>query len=167
MNPTNSNHNPSQTNLKTKWIYLSIIALLIISNVVLYLRSKELSSTTTQQALLIISTDSTKQQVENEYNAALARLDNLISDNKQLDSVVNNKNSELEHLKKEIKKIVGNKNATKEQLAKALEMIKNFNAEIRIYEDQIASLKKENLHNCLAYLQICLFLPLFVSNSTF
>ena len=145
MNPTNSNHNPSQTNLKTKWIYLSIIALLIISNVVLYLRSKELSSTTTQQALLIISTDSTKQQVENEYNAALARLDNLISDNKQLDSVVNNKNSELEHLKKEIKKIVGNKNATKEQLAKALEMIKNFNAEIRVYEDQIASLKKENL----------------------
>jgi hypothetical protein len=145
MTPTNFNNENSKNTNNTKWIYLCIIGLLIISNIVLYIRSRELSKTTTQQALLIISTDSSKQQVENEYNAALARLDNLISDNKQLDSVVNNKNSELEHLKKEIKKIVGNKNATKEQLAKALEMIKNFNAEIRIYEDQIASLKKENL----------------------
>jgi hypothetical protein len=146
MNPTNSNHSNSQTNAnKTKWVYLSIIALLITSNIVLYLRTKEMGNTTTKQALLIISTDSTKQQVENEYNAALSRLDNLISDNKQLDSVVNNKNSELEHLKKEIKKIVGNKNATKEQLAKAIDLIKNFNSEIRVYEDQIASLKKENL----------------------
>ncbi|NBP05863.1 MAG: hypothetical protein EBV15_06545, partial [Bacteroidetes bacterium] len=59
--------------------------------------------------------------VENEYNAALARLDNLIGDNKQLDSILNTKNSELDQLKKEIKKIVSNKNATKEQLAKAME----------------------------------------------
>jgi len=145
MIPTNSNDTNTKRVRDTKTIYIIIIILLIISNIVLYLRSNDLDHKTEQQALVLISTDSSKQEVENEYHAALVRLDNLISDNKQLDSVVNNKNSELEHLKKEIKKIVSNKNATKEQLAKAMELIKNFNAEIRVYEDQIASLKKENL----------------------
>lgn len=145
MTPTNSNETDKKPVRNTKTIYIIIIVLLIISNIILYLRGNDLDNKTEQQALMLISTDSSKQQVENEYNAALARLDNLISDNKQLDSVVNNKNSELEHLKKEIKKIVSNKNATKAQLAKAMELIKNFNIEIRAYEDQIASLKKENL----------------------
>jgi len=145
MIPTNSNDTNTKRVRDTKTIYIVIIVLLIISNIVLYLRSNDLDHKTEQQALLLISTDSSKQEVENEYNAALARLDNLISDNKQLDSVINNKNSELDQLKKEIKKIVSNKNATKQQLVKALELIKKFNAEIRVYEDQIASLKKENL----------------------
>ena len=145
MTPTNSNETDKKPVRNTKTIYIIIIVLLIISNIILYLRGNDLDNKTEQQALMLISTDSSKQQVENEYNAALARLDNLISDNKQLDSVVNNKNSELEHLKKEIKKIVSNKNATKAQLAKAMELIKNFNIAIRAYEDQIARLKKENL----------------------
>jgi hypothetical protein len=145
MIPTNSNDTNTKRVRDTKIIYIIIIVLLIISNIILYKRSNDLDNKTEKQAILLRSTDSSKQEVENEYNAALARLDNLISNNKQLDSLVNNKNSELEQLKKEIKKIVGNKNATKEQLAKAMDLIKNFNAEIRVYEDQIASLKKENL----------------------
>lgn len=60
MIPTNSNETNTKRVRDTKTIYIIIIVLLIISNIVLYLRSNDLDHKTEQQALLLISTDSSK-----------------------------------------------------------------------------------------------------------
>jgi chromosome segregation ATPase len=86
-----------------------------------------------------------KSLIESEYNAALARLDEMKNQSVQMDSLLNTKNEEVEELKAKIQKVLNDKNATSSQLKEANAMIRELNAKMSSYEKQIIALKQENV----------------------
>ena len=89
--------------------------------------------------------DSTRSAVESDYNAALVRLDELMSQNSVLDSALQDKNSEVAKLRKQIDAIIKNKNATAAELGKAKRLIAQLNGKVQTYEERIAMLESDNM----------------------
>jgi DNA repair exonuclease SbcCD ATPase subunit len=135
--------NQNNTNYKN-WIFISLIGLLAGLCVYLYLdknKSKEQIAKTTE-ALEQTKTD--KETVQQEYNAALGRLDDLKSENSQLDSLLTSKNDEIAGLKEKINSILNNDQANAEELSYAKSLIANLNTKLDKYVKEIITLKKEN-----------------------
>ncbi|HET8572992.1 MAG TPA: hypothetical protein VFL76_03890 [Edaphocola sp.] len=129
---------------KNTWIYVGIIALLLATNIYLFLQKKN-----ERQEKLVVTeqlqqSTSEKEVLQNEYNAALARLDDLTSQNANLKKKLNGKDSDIQHIKDRIKAILANADATKTELKEARSLIKGLNQKIDDYEVQIAALKKQN-----------------------
>lgn len=135
---------PQPPKKNNTWLYIGIIAVLLGTNIYLFSsRSKmasQLDTTTTQ----FNESDSSRKAVEGEYNAALARLDELVSKNTQMDSVITDQNGEIAKLRKQIDGIVKNKNATAADLGKAKRLIAELNEKTKTYEERIAQLEAEN-----------------------
>ena len=125
------------------WIYLGIIALLLVTNVYLFLNRNKLSDQNTILSQQKVSADSSYLAVDTDYKAALLRLDELSSRNASLDSTINGRDSEIARLRAEIKKILQNKNRTASDLGRARRLINELNVRIEGYEAQIATLKTE------------------------
>src|SRR5690606_9915002 len=83
-------------------------------------------------------------QVENDYNAALARLDELVGKNAEMDSMLSSKSSEISDLKRQIQNILRNSQATAADLGKAKRLITLLNTKTKSYEERIAELENEN-----------------------
>jgi len=134
---------PSSKKYNT-WIYLGIIGLLLITNGILFFqknaKEKEIVTVTEvkDQALL------DRENLQQEYNASLVRLDELTSENSKLRNQINDQNSELAKTKARIQAILNNKNATDKELHEAQQLIHALNSKIAGYEEEIASLKQEN-----------------------
>lgn len=126
------------------WIYLVIIALLLGTNVYLYLQKNKTTETLVTSQEKLQQADTSIVQLQNEYNASLARLDELTGKNAQLDQQLKGRDSELAQTKARIKELLTKNNATKEDLAEARTLITKLNTEITGYEEQIAALKQEN-----------------------
>ncbi len=127
------------------WIYLGIIALLVAAGIYLFVnknKEEDKNEKLTEQ-VETISTD--KATIETDYQAALARLDEMKSESVQMDSLLNTKSSEVEELKAKINAIVKNKNATEAELKEAGRLIKELNNKMSGYQQQILALKNENI----------------------
>lgn len=129
---------------KNTWIYVGIIALLLATNIYLFLQKKN-----ERQEKLVVTeqlqqSTSEKEVLQNEYNAALARLDDLTSQNANLKKKLSSRDSDIQHTKDRIKAILANANATQTELKEARSLIKGLNQKIDDYEIQIAALKKQN-----------------------
>lgn len=85
-----------------------------------------------------------KDTLQNQYDAALARLDDLTGKNAELDQMVNEKDSELAKLKSEIKSLLGKKNATVSDLKKAQSLISSLRGKVQGYEERISELEIAN-----------------------
>src|SRR5690606_11353631 len=118
--------------------------LLLGINVYLFLNWGELSRDNQRLEQEMQDSDSTRRAVEGEYQAALVRLDELVTRNADLDSAVHHRNSEIGRLRREIEEIVQDRNATAANLEKARGLIALLNATVRDYEEQIALLEREN-----------------------
>lgn len=126
------------------WIYVAIIALLLGTNIYLFVNR---NNVITQKQIVEVSRDSiamSRDVLQGEYDAAIARLDDLISRNTALTGQLTDQNSEIAKLKQQIDGILKNKNASDAQLAQARQLIQELNTNVRGYEDQIAALKTEN-----------------------
>lgn len=139
--PMNSLDKPKRNNA---WIYLGIILLLLATNIILFTQKSK-----TQDEKEIVSEQYEEQQVVNEnlqiqYSAALARLDELTGENSALDKMIVSKDSEIGRIKSNIETILNDKKATDQDLAKARGLIKQLNTKITGYEQEIVNLKKEN-----------------------
>ncbi len=88
--------------------------------------------------------DSSRRQVQDEYNEALARLDSLTGSNAQYQGMLGEKQGEIEGLKREIKSILSNKNASSGELASARRKIKELNGKIEGLYAEIDELKQQN-----------------------
>lgn len=140
---------PSEPQPKPKkknyvWVYITIIALLVLTNLFLFFRSNEAQDQSNQimgQASNIISE---KEALREEYDASLARLDLLTTENATLKDQLNLKNEDLEKEKKRIQEILSNKNATETELKEARRLIQQLNQRIATYEEEIALLKQDN-----------------------
>jgi hypothetical protein len=126
------------------WIYLVIIALLLGTNVYLYLQKNKTAETLVVSQQMLQQTDTSMAQLQGEYNASLARLDELTGKNAQLDQQLKGKDSEIAKTKARIKELLTKQNATKADLEEAKGLIGKLNTQITGYEEQIAALKQEN-----------------------
>src|ERR1700749_460094 len=135
-----TNPRPKRNNT---WIYLVIIALLLGTNVYLYLQKNKTTETLVVSQQMLQQTDTSMAQLQGEYNASLARLDELTGKNAQLDQQLKGKDSEIAKTKARIKELLTKQNATKADLAEAKGLIEKLNGQITGYEEQIAALKQE------------------------
>ena len=103
--------------------------------------SKEL--VTKDQQLDTLSTS--RNELQSEYDAAQARLDDLISQNSRMDSLVKSKDKEIADMKGRIKGILSNKNATAAELAEAKRLIDQLKSTTEGYVQTIERLEGEKL----------------------
>ncbi len=140
--------NPGQTYASKRnntWIYLVIIAVLLGTNIYLFLNRNTLTERTMIAETETAIADSARLAVENDYKAALARLDDLVSKNTALNNEISDKDGEIERMKKELRSIMAKRNATAEDLRRARVLIGELNTKARTYEERIAELEGENL----------------------
>jgi hypothetical protein len=121
-----------------------IVALLGTWGYLVFDKSKSKETTNQLQAQLI-TTDSNRNAVQNEYNSALQRLDELTSMNTSLDSLVKTKNSEVASLKSRIQSLLNKQNKTAADLAEARRLINELNGKISDYIAEVETLRGENL----------------------
>lgn len=130
---------------KTNWIYLSIIAVLLVAGIYLFLSKNKTENANEELSNQITTVINDKAEIETEYNAALARLDEMRSENSRMDSLLNTKDGELSALKSKIKSLLNQKNLSKNQLAEANKLIAQLKAKMTGFEEQLIALKQENI----------------------
>jgi len=97
-----------------------------------------------QQQTQITSLDSSKTEIQREFDNALARLDSVTGSNNNLQGQLSDRQKEIDAKKSEIRKILNDKNASQAQLAKAKRMITDLNEKISGLEAEVARLTGEN-----------------------
>jgi myosin heavy subunit len=120
-----------------------IAALLGTWGYIIYDKSKN-KEVMQQKDVQYAALDSSKNQVQKEYEDALLRLDAMTGANTKLDSLVKTRDKELEQTKSRIKSLVSKQNATAADLAEAKSLIKELNGKIDGYVAEIERLQGEN-----------------------
>lgn len=126
------------------WVYLAIIAVLLGTNIYLFTSRNKIQEQRDEYNVQFASSDSSRRAIETDYQAALVRLDELVSKNSQLDSLLSDRDSEVSKLKRQIDAIVHDKNASEADLGKARRLIAQLNGKVKTYEERIAELEGEN-----------------------
>lgn len=129
---------------RNAWIYIVIIVLLLATNIYLFLQRKNNQNDKQVITEELHRATAGKDSLQNSYNAALARLDNLTSENSTLRKQLEKNNSDIQQLKNRITGILSKSNATKAELEQARNLILGLNQKISSYELQIAQLKHQN-----------------------
>lgn len=137
--------NEPRKGLSMQWIYIGIIVLLVAAGIYLFVSKNKEEDKNELLTTQVEATAADKVTIETEYNAALARLDEMKNQSVQMDSLLTTKNEEVEDLKKRIDAIVKNKNATDAELKQARSMITELNGKLNNFQTQITALKQENV----------------------
>ncbi len=142
---TQSQHSAAPLPRKNNnWIFFAIIALLL--GIIIYLFINR-SQVTSERDMAFMERDSAaldRDNIRSEYDAALARLDQLVTKNAEMESAINDKDGEIAQLKKQIQGIIKNSDATASDLKKARDLIATLNAKVKGYEERIAELERDN-----------------------
>lgn len=93
----------------------------------------------------ITTSDSSKNELQREFNDATMRLDMLKTSNARADSLLKTKDKDIEDLKVKVQSILNNKNATTAQLAEARSMIAQLKTNIDTYTAEIEKLQGEKV----------------------
>jgi len=93
----------------------------------------------------ITTSDSSKNELQREFNDATLRLDMLKTTNSRADSLIKTKDQDIENLKGKVQNILSNKNATATQLAEARVMISQLKSNIDNYTAEIEKLQGEKV----------------------
>ena len=93
----------------------------------------------------ITTSDSSKNELQREFNDATMRLDMLKTSNARADSLIRTKDKDIEDLKVKVQSILNNKNATASQLAEARSMITQLKTNIDTYTAEIEKLQGEKV----------------------
>ncbi len=146
-NPEYSATNPQQAPKRRddrKIIYGVLIALLLGTwGYIIYDKSKskeQISQMQTQYS----NVDSARNEIQNEYNDALARLDSATGNNTQLQGALAERQKEINNLKQQITSITNKRNATAGELERARGLINQLNMRIDDMYAEISRLKTEN-----------------------
>ena len=134
---------PRRNNMKNLMIGLLAAGLLGTWGYLLYDKNKSGQQIAEQQTTLTKVSDE-KSELQNNFNAALARLDSITGANNSLQGDKTALQKEIDTKKGEIRKILNDKNATKAQLAKANTMIADLNSKIDGLSAEVARLTGEN-----------------------
>ncbi len=147
-NPDDTATNPQQQPTKKrddrKIIYgILIAALLGTWGYIIYDKNKS-NESISQLQTQYSNVDSARNEVQNEYNQALARLDSATGSNTQLQGALTERQAEIGALRKQITSITSKKNATAGELERARNLINQLNMRIDDMYAEIQRLKGEN-----------------------
>ena len=137
--------NEPKKGISSSWIYLGVIVLLLGAAIYLYLTKNRAEDENEDLTTQVTEVANDKASLETEYNAALARLDEMKNQSVQMDSLLSTKGEEVEALKAKIKSILSDKNASESQLKEANKLIAQLNAKMSSFQSQITALKQENI----------------------
>lgn len=129
-------------------IYWVVILILLAGCLYLFVTKNKMAEdnkqamTQEQQKLDSVKTD--RASLQSDFDAASAKIDQLVSQNSKLDSALQGDKSAMAKLQGQIRTILNNKNATQAELNSAREMITMLTDKTKAYEARIAELEKEN-----------------------
>ncbi|WP_018612222.1 hypothetical protein [Segetibacter koreensis] len=139
-----TNPQPTPKRDDRKIIYgILIAALLVTWGYIIYDKSKT-NESINQLQTQYSNVDSARNEVQAEYNDALARLDSATGNNTQLTGALAERQSEINNLKKQISSITSKRNATAAELDRARGLINQLNMRIDDMYAEIQKLKYEN-----------------------
>jgi hypothetical protein len=145
--PGSLNSNARQSSAKTTAIYVVLILLLLATVGLLFKIWNDKTGKEKENVVLnskVITCDSSKNILQDEYKAAVQRLNDLTLMNKSMDSLVRSRNGEIEAMKSRIQNLLAKENKTEADLAEAKRLITQLNGKITGYVEEIAQLKREN-----------------------
>lgn len=135
--------NQSPKNLKNLIIGLLIAGILIMGGFIIFDHSKNNQAIQTDQAE-IAKVTTEKSEIQNSFDASLARLDSMTTTNADMQKQLADKDGEIAKVKTEIRSILNKKNATSAELARAKTLIDQLNGKITDLQQQVAMLTQEN-----------------------
>lgn len=141
---TGERHSSSSPKRNNTIIYIVIIAVLLIGNVYLFMSNKSVSDERDNVMSQLDTLSADRDNIKEEYDAALARLDLLVGKNAQLDSIVASQKSEVGRLRSQIQEILSNSRSNAADYAKARELIVQLKTRVKTYEERIAELEADN-----------------------
>ena len=129
-------------------IYWVVILILLAACLYLFMsKNKMAQENESSSKMMMHEMDSVKTDrasLQADFDAASAKIDQLVSQNSKMDSALKGDKEALAKLQAQIKTVLSNKNATQAELKKAREMINSLNDKTQQYEARIAELEKEN-----------------------
>lgn len=135
---------PRRPQRNNTWIYLGVIAVLLGACIYLFFSRK----TTIQQVQAVSgqrdSAVAAHESLNTEYQAAIARLDQLNTANSQLSNEIKDKDGELQRLRSQLQGIMSKQHRTEADNAKARALIARLNEKVASYEERIAALEGQN-----------------------
>lgn len=120
-----------------------IVALLATWGYIIYDNNKKQQEKKNLTAQIVTS-DSAKNELQQELDDAAQRLDALKTSNARADSLIQTKDKDIQGLKSRIQTIIDDKNATQAQLNEARRLIAQLKGNIDTYASQIEALKTQN-----------------------
>lgn len=144
----NMNSNRSKQNF-TAWAIVAIIGLLGLNAYQWFINSQLKTENTTQQTIQI-DLEKAQAELNQDYQDALERLEELRGDNKEANDLIDAQKKELETQKAKISELIW----TKRELGRAKEELTKLNAQVTDYVAQINALKNENAELSTANTQL-------------
>lgn len=145
---TNTNPNPQPApparNKSTNKLLIVLLVLSLAGNAYLLFNNNKVAEQNTFLITENSDLNAAKDTLQGQYDAALARLDDLTGKNAELDQMVKDKDGELGKLKSEIKSLLTKKDATVADLKKAQSLIATLRGKVKTYEERIAELETAN-----------------------
>lgn len=141
--PTPSAQAAPAKNYKNIVIGALATGLVAVSGYALYSKNQS-SNTIQQQESQITKVSTEKSELQNSFDASLARLDSMSTVNTGLEAKLTEKNDEIAKVKTEIRSILNKKNATASELNRAKTLIASLNEKISSLEQDVARLTMEN-----------------------
>ena len=141
--PTPSAHTAPGKSYKNAIIGVLAAGLIAVSGYLIYAKNQS-SQTIQQQETQIAKVSTEKSDVQNSFDASLARLDSMSTVNTSLQGQLTEKNDEITKTKTEIRSILNKKNATAAELSRAKTLIASLNEKISSMEADVARLTQEN-----------------------
>jgi len=143
--PASGNQAPAGPPKKNyTWVYGGIIALLLGTNVYLFVNKNKVTNEKQDAIVARDSAVSTRDALNTEYQAAITRLDQLNTSNNQLSNEIKDKDGELQKLRSELQGIMSKNKRSESENARAKSLIAQLNSKVSNYESRIASLEGQN-----------------------
>lgn len=136
---------PTPSNNNSRIIYLVIIAVLAAALIYLFVSKQKSDDTIENQTEQLETAQTDFTDLETDYNAVLARLDEMRTQSVQMDSLLGTKTEEVNALKEKIAAILKDKNASASKLKEANGLIAELNKKLSSFEEQLVALKRENI----------------------
>jgi cell division protein FtsL len=142
-NTTLVNERRPDNNSKNIIIAVLAAAFLILGGFFIFDHNKS-SQTVQSDQTEIAKVTSEKSDIQNSFDASLARLDSMKTVNTDMAGKLEANTSEIAKMKAEIRSILNKKNATAAELSKARNLIAQLNGKITDLETQVAQLTQQN-----------------------
>lgn len=130
-------------------IYWVIIVVLVAACLYLFMSKNKMAADNTEKAQMdqkrMDSVLTDREALQTDFNAASAKIDQLVTQNAKMDSALQGDKTVIANLQAQIRSVLSNKNATQAELKKAREMINSLNDKTKEYEARIAELEKQNV----------------------